>query len=421
MKILYLCPDLGIPILGRAGGSAHVRGLVTALARGGHKVVLVAPKLDKSLWEEPAQLSVPLLHLRPSTDVESVAVYLKDFVGMLGLENSRLPNEIRRILYNRDVYSHLKRRCKDEHPDFIYERLSLYSTAGVQLARELDVPLVLELNAALALEQELYRATGLGDLAAQTEQWVLANADAVVTVSASLQDYVLSVGVDSTRVQVMSNGVDPMLFNPGPPDPEIRVRWGLGNGQILGFVGGIKPWHGVKFLPPLLDCLVKRHRDLRLVIVGDGPLRGSLERELRDRGLMGNVIFTLSLPQQEVAPLIRNFDVALAPYFQLGHDFYFSPLKLFEYMACGVPVVAAALGQIKEIVRHEETGLLYSPDDLEGLVFACDRLLGDPGLRQRLGQAAARQISKRHTWDHNAARVVDLARSLIDRPEEVYI
>jgi len=163
----------------------------------------------------------------------------------------------------------------------------------------------------------------------------------------------------------------------------------------------------------LLEKLVHRYRGLRLVIAGDGPLRGELEHTLKERGLTRSVVFTGWLPHEEVAGLIRQFDVALAPYSQPEHAFYFSPLKLFEYMSCGVPVVAAALGQIAEIVRDGETGLLYPPDELDALTEACDRLLADPALRQRLGQAAAKEIRGLYTWDQNAARVVELARALI--------
>lgn len=340
---------------------------------------------------------------------------------MVGIENSRLPTELRRILYNRDLYSQVKRRCKDERPDFIYERASLYATAGVSLAHELNVPLVLEVNAPLAVEQASYRATGLGDLATITERWILSRADAVVTVSAPLRDYVVSVGVKPDRVQVVPNGIDPGLFRPAPPDPEVRARWGLGDGPVLGFVGGLRPWHGVKVLPVLLDRLVKQYKDLRLVIVGDGPVRSELESELKKRYLDAHYVFTSSLPQEEVATLIPHFDVALAPYSRLNHMFYYSPLKIFEYMGCGVPVVAAGVGQIEEVVEHGKTGLIYSPDDTDGLVSACDQLLADPALRQRLGRAAAKEIHERYTWDHNAARVVELARSLTTKPEEVFV
>ena len=419
MKILYLSPDVGIPVLGRKGAAAHVRGLVAAFSRAGHKVVLAAPRLNKSPWSKPAKLAVKF-HLPTSDDVETVLYSLKAFNELLGIENS-LPSAVRRILYNQDLLTQLKRRFEEDPPDFIYERASLYATAGVSLARELNVPLLLEVNAALALEQSLYRATGLEDLATQAERWTLSQADAVLTVSALLRDHVVSLGVDPFRISVVPNGVDPAWFRPRPLDPTDRARWCLGDGPILGFVGGIRPWHGVRILPLLLERLVARYRDLRLVIVGDGSLRGELERELQDRNLIHNYVFTSSLPQDEVATLIPHFDVALAPYPRLDHTFYFSPLKLFEYMACGVAVVAAGVGQIEQVVQHGDTGLLYPPDDIDALVSACDRLLANPALRQRLGQAAAQEIRERYTWDHNAARVIELARSLISTPQEVYV
>lgn len=411
VKVLYLCADLGIPVLGRKGASAHVRQLVAALSRAGHSVLLAAPLLDKSPWEAPASLEARLLHLPPGTEATAAGLALKAFNESLGVANS-LPGEVRRILYNEELVWRLRRRIEDDPPDFIYERASLYATAGGSIADALNLPLLIELNAPLAVEQSAYRATGLGELAAQAERWTLSRADAVLTVSGPLRDYAVSLGVDPGRVHVVPNGVDPALFRPVPPDPAARARWGLGDGPILGCVGGLRPWHGVQALPALLERLLHRHPDLRLVIAGDGPLRHELERDLNERGLMRSVVFTGALPHEDIAGLIRLFDVALAPYPRPEHPFYFSPLKLFEYMACGVPVVAAGLGQIAEVVQDGETGLLYPPGDLDLLTAAVERLLADPALRRRLGEAAAAAIIRgRYTWDHNAARVVELGRS----------
>ena len=412
MKILYLCPDLGIPVLGRKGASVHVRELVAAFGRAGHSVVLAAPLLNKSPWEEPAELEAQLLHAPPAPDVVSAFYGLKAFNETLGIEDS-LPGELRRILYDQDLAAQLKRRFENHAPDFIYERASLYSTAGVLLARELERPLIVELNSPLSVEQATYRATGLGDLAARAERWALARADAVLAVSTPLRDYAISLGAEQDRVHVVPNGVDPELFKPGEPDLEVRKRWGLDDDPVLGFVGGLRPWHGVEVLPALLDRLVSRYPGLRLVIVGDGPLRGELEHELRERRLARSAVLTGSLPHEEVAALIHQFDVALAPYSRPDHDFYFSPLKLFEYMACGVPVVAAALGQIEEVVRDGETGLLYPAGQQDALLAACERLLSDPDLRRRVGMVAAKEIHNHYTWDSNAERVVELARHLM--------
>jgi glycosyltransferase involved in cell wall biosynthesis len=78
-----------------------------------------------------------------------------------------------------------------------------------------------------------------------------------------------------------------------------------------------------------------------------------------------------------------------------------------------VPVVAAALGQIEEVVRDGETGLLYPPGQQDALLAACERLLSDPDLRRRLGRMAAKEIHNHYTWDSNAERVIELARHLM--------
>jgi glycosyltransferase involved in cell wall biosynthesis len=187
---------------------------------------------------------------------------------------------------------------------------------------------------------------------------------------------------------------------------------------VLGFVGGLRPWHGVETLPPLFEKLARRHEGLRLVIVGDGPLRDTLSSEIARRGLASRTTLTGALPQEEIPPLLREFAVALAPYPRLEHPFYFSPLKLFEYMACGVPIVASALGQIADVVRDGENGLLCPPGDADALEAACDRLLSDPALRRRVGLTAAREVAERYTWDANARRVARIADGLIDRSGE---
>ena len=412
MNILYLCPDLGIPVLGRKGAAVHVRELASALDRAGHRVTLVAQMLNKSPWEQPAALDIPVLQVRPAPAASAAVQALKEFNELLGLENS-LPGELRRILYNRELTEDLKRRFENDPPDFIYERASLYATAGISLARAFGVPLVLEVNAPLAAEQTTYRATGFAELAAQGERWTLNNADAVLAVSAALREHVLSVGTAPGKVHVLPNGVDVALFHPGKADRAVRRKLRLDGGAVLGFVGGLRPWHGVEVLPELLARLSKRHPRLRLVIAGDGQLRRKLESEFHRHGLDQRVTFTGLLQHGEIPAVIRQFDIALAPYPLHDHDFYFSPLKLFEYLACGVPVVAPRLGQIAEVVSDGKTGLLYPAGDMDALVRSCERLLAKPGLRATLGRAGARLVRREFTWDKNAQRVVDLARGLI--------
>lgn len=412
MKILYLCPDLGIPVLGRKGASIHVRGLINAFRRSGHKVVLAAQLLNKSYWEEPAILEVPMVELKLTSSTMAAILALKAFNLTLGMETT-LPAEMRRILFNHEIGPSLKRRFENDPPDFIYERASLYGTAGAWLAQELNVPLLLELNAPLALEQSTYRATMFGPIALEAERFALSRADAILTVSRPLRDHILSLGVEPSRVHLFPNGVDPALFRPSPRDLAVRAQLGLSNELVVGFVGGLRAWHGVELLPEILQQLLPQHPQVRLIVVGDGPLRTALEERLRALGISDKAMMVGSLPHTAVAAVIQQFDVAIAPYPPLDHAFYFSPLKVFEYMACGVPVVATDQGQLTELIRHGETGLLCPPGDVAALTAACDRLLSDRALRTAMGEAAAKSVQTNFTWDHNARRAIELARTLI--------
>lgn len=416
MKILYLCSDLGIPVLGPKGASVHVRSMVTAFRRMGHSVVLAAAIDNKSPWEGPATVDASLLRLPPGPDVETAFHSFKAFNATLGVTNC-VPGQLRSVLYNQELARQLIQRFDSTPPDFIYERASVYGIAGALLARTLRLPRIVELNAPLAIEHSTYRGNGLGELAAQAEKWALLQADAVLAVSEPLRDYVVSLGVEPGRVRVLPNGVDSELFHPGPPDPEVRARWGFGDGPVIGFVGGLRAWHGVEALPILLERLLPRYPSLQLAVAGNGPLRGELERELQCRGLGRSAVFAEWIPHEAIPNLISQFDVAVAPYPQTDHFWYFSPLKLFEYMACGKAVVAADVGQIADVIRDGETGILYPQGDMDALIAACDRLLADPGLRRRIGQAAAKEIHSRYTWESNAAHVGELARSLVGSRE----
>ena len=407
MRILFVCGDLGIPVLGGKGASAHVRALATALAGTGHEVAVAAGSLVRSPWERPAAVDVPVVHLPPSERTTATFAALKARGAVLGAAGP-VAGEVRRILYDDELLAQLRARVAHERPDVVYERASLHTTAGARLAEELEVPYIVEVNAPLALEQATYRGNGLAAFAAAAERRTLRAAGAVVAVSAALSDYVVSLGVEPAKVSVLPNGVDPERFRPSPVDGRTRQRLGLDGAPVLGFVGGLRPWHGVDALPGLLRRLDRA----RLVVVGDGPLRASLDQRLRDYGVRDRVVFTGLIPHEEVPDVVRALDVALAPYEPLDHPFYFSPLKLFEAMACGVPVVAARIGQIEEVVEDGQTGLLYRPGDEDALAGACERLLADEDLRARIGAAAATAVRVRYTWRANAERIVQLAESL---------
>jgi glycosyltransferase involved in cell wall biosynthesis len=125
-------------------------------------------------------------------------------------------------------------------------------------------------------------------------------------------------------------------------------------------------------------------------------------------GLQDAACFTGAVPPGEVPGLLASMDAAVAPYPDLT-PFYFSPLKVFEYMAASLPVVASRVGQLSSLIEDESNGLLCPPEDPAALAASLDRLCQDPPLRARLGQTARAAVLAHHTWDAVAQRSLSLA------------
>jgi glycosyltransferase involved in cell wall biosynthesis len=142
--------------------------------------------------------------------------------------------------------------------------------------------------------------------------------------------------------------------------------------------------------------------------VGDGPERAATLREAGRLGIADAVVAPGNLPHSQAPAFTAAMDVAVVPY-AARDDFYFSPMKLFESMAAGRPTVAAAIGQIRDVVEDGRTGVLYEPGDADALAAALVGLFADPARSHAIGAAAREVVLERHTWDAVAARVTEIA------------
>jgi glycosyltransferase involved in cell wall biosynthesis len=297
--------------------------------------------------------------------------------------------------------------------DLIYERYSLWSFTAMEYARSalrssaslsLGIPGLLEVNAPLIEEQEKHR--GLSDRASaeRVAERVFSAATALIAVSEEIKTYLEGYPEVGQRVHVIPNGVNPDRFrsNIKPSSPASAGTF------TVGFVGTLKPWHGLPVLVEAFDRLYQQCSDTRLLIVGDGPERENLVADLSARGLLNAAHFTGAVAPSEIPGLLASMTVAVAPY-PAQTDFYFSPLKVYEYMAAGLPVVASDIGQLKSLIEDEVNGLLVPPSDPVALATALDRLRQDPSLANRLGQAARKVMMQNHTWDSVTERILHLA------------
>jgi len=192
-----------------------------------------------------------------------------------------------------------------------------------------------------------------------------------------------------------------------------RARWGLPlDALVVGFAGSLKPWHGVETLLAAFATLRAHTPTARLLVIATGPQEAAGRARATDLGLDDAVVFTGAVAHAAMPGLLAALDIGVAPYLAVP-DFYFSPLKLYEYMAAGVAVVASDAGAIATLVRAGETGLLCPPGDADAVAGALACLASDPTLRARLG-AAARAEAERHTWAVNARVIAGLASAARD-------
>lgn len=406
MKIGFLCSDIDIPLFGDEGCSIHVRDFTDALVDLGHDVFIVCPSLGENT---AVQIKSRLYHLQPrGLDALGWSLIEEEPV----IQNQQLERDLRSTAYNFWLQSEGTSILEREKPDLLYERYSLFGWGGIELARRHGIPLMLEVNDPLCREQAGYEKFTLTATAERMEREIICGADAVIAISSWVKNWVISLGVDETDVYVIPNGVSLKLFADKGNRDTVRQRYNLGAERLIGFVGSFQPWHDVQGLLRAFSMLYADDHNLRLLLVGDGDQREALEESCIQLGLGTAVIFTGNIPHDSVPEYIAAMDVAVAPY-NWKEDFYGSPLKLFEYMAAGKPTVAAAIGQIQEVIEHGKTGWLYTSGNHCELAQGLASLLYSPELSSKMSQAAREKILTEHTWKAIGTKVVNLAGELL--------
>ena len=407
MKLLYLCLDRGIPVLGDKGASVHVRAFTAAAAALGHEVTLACASTGAGNPPPPARL----IALPPASDpalLEAEAAARGHDPAVL--EDPTARRDLAKLAHDRalprQILAALDRA--GVRPDLICERHALFHTAGVAVARALGVRRILEVNAPLLDEQRRYRGLALEAEAAAAEAASYRGADAVVAVSAAVAAQVRRVlGGAHPPVAVLQNGVDLDRFRPDTRRAEMRAMLGLGNAPTLGFFGSFKPWHGVGFLAEVFADIAAARPDARLIAVGEGPEHAAFAARLAADGLSGRAILPGRVAHHEIPDWLAATDLTVAPYLPQP-DFYFSPLKVVESLAAGRPVVAAALGGLGQMIVPGETGQVFTPGDHAACRAALLDLLDNPERRTAMGRAA-RAAAAGWGWDRVVARALALA------------
>lgn len=380
MRVAVLCSDLGVRVPGEKGASLHLAAITNALSRSDNDVMLIGVA---GHGPPPAGIRC-LLQPHPG-------------------RSEGLSRELRKLSFVDQLVAVAAAPLADFAPDVIYERLSLFGTAGHRLARLTGAVHALEINALPADEERRWRQLRLNAIGQDRQEHVLTAADLRIAVSEELADAVRRL-VPERPTHVVPNGADVEAFRELPERREAREHFGLPcQGNLLGFVGSLRPWHGLEFAIEALNTIPEG----LLVIAGDGPVRSTLEWLAREQGTADRIRWLGRVPHRLIPTLLAALDVALLPYPAID-EFSFSPLKLYEYLAAGVPVVASDIGQVRAVLDGGRLGKLVAPGEPAALARAVELILRDPTAARSLAAAARGPALESHSWDQRARQLTEI-------------
>ncbi len=381
MRIAYVCTDPGIPVYGRKGASVHVQAVVTALRRRGDEVHLITPRRG---GDAPAELA--------AVDVHELTRARRDDPAEREIATRRADAGAADIL---------DRLHRDQPLDLIYERYALWGETASAWSRRNGVPHLLEVNAPLVQEQARHRVLVDRAGAERVATAAISSATAVLCVSDAVADWARGYTADPGRVHTVPNGVDTTRITPAP----VEVDPGT---FTIGFVGTLKPWHGTETLLEAAALLVAEDPSYRLLLVGDGPQADALRTRANELGIADQVEMTGAVEPARMPAQLHRMHVAVAPYPVLD-DFYFSPLKVYEYLAAGLPVVASRVGDLPATLGDGRLGVLVEPEQPRKLADAIAALRHDPERRERLASDGRERAVRRHDWSTVVATALRLA------------
>jgi glycosyltransferase involved in cell wall biosynthesis len=413
LKIAYAIQNVGgIHFNSDVGDTVPVKQSLLGLHRLGHHVRVFHLKKNRVLKRTPPDLVEGL----PVTAGFPESTVFRTF--------ERIGRRLGRDLHLRyyafvDSYRFYTTSLKRlQHFDLCHEHNGLFGIGAAAACRRMGLPYMLTFSADLFLERELVGKPLKGlhrRVAERQTRFTYSQARAILCVSAAAKKHLVEHWeVSAQKIHIMPNGVDINLFKPLPAEADLpeAIR-AEGRAPRIVFVGGFQPWHGLDILVESFARVHSAMPEARLLLVGDGRARTTVDRAITAHGLGDAVKITGFVPQDQIPRWLSAADIAVLPYPRLPKELWFSRLKLYEYMASGKAIVASRAGQIAEVIKDGYNGVLTPPGDVDALADALLDLLQDPERRRRLGLQARKQAEKQHSWDQYVRRLETIYRQLL--------
>jgi glycosyltransferase involved in cell wall biosynthesis len=392
MKICYVAPSEDVP--SNYAGAIHTFEIAKNLVSEGHEVHIVA-KFTGGEKEEKIE----------GVNIHRVYSTKKRIFGY----PSTLVNSVR---ITSDI-------IKKYDIEIIHERMTLPGGVGAITSKLFNIPCLLEVNGPV-LEEHI----ALGNIPNHSHRrilkwWrsqVLPIYGAYYVQTRSLREIMMDWGLSDKKVHVIPNGVDINRFHPDINGMEILHKYQLDGKNIVTFIGTSREWHGVTLLISSIPKILQEYPDTKFMIIGTGPEQPAIEKMVSDLNLQRDVLLLGTVPYRDIPKFISASTICVAPFQPSKLDtmkkygLYFSPIKLFEYMACGKPIITTRVGEVNNLFEDRKDAYLIEPRKQE-LADAAIHLLGDEQMRDQLGKMAREKV-KEYTWENTTSGVMGAYQTL---------
>jgi len=391
VKVLYSLPHPA-DRLGNEGAGHVIRAsaLVSALRKIGNEVFVFEAATSAGTQASVGLYRKVIKRVLP----RSIAMKIRDFA---------------RIRHGREYAERLVEFGQTKQPDVLLETHIAFSLAGKIVSQRLGIPLVID-DCAPAWEEEQQYGVGLKNQALRIHREVTENARLLIAVNKTLHRYLLEEGHSPDKVVTVENGFDEKYFHPGVDGRHVRRQYNLPEDAfVIVFVGSFQAYHRVDILLNAFRQLYVQCPNAYLLLVGAGDkLEGNKELALH-LGITGRIIFTGSVPYENVATYLASGNVAVMP----ATNDYGNPMKIYEYMALGKAVVAPDQPTITEIATHGEDAYLFKREDVASMASALKTLIENRELCQELGRNG-RRVASEHTWEKRALAMQNALNGIFD-------
>ncbi len=392
MRVLYVAG--AVEAFGTSGGSVHIQEVACGLRALGHNVLVLCRQGKGEPARGQLECGVPVSGLSWRKEL-----------ALLGLPKVR-------------------RAIQAFRPDVVMERFYNFAGAGVMLAHRRGIPSLLEVNAPMMDPPGSIKTRLDTVLLGSMRRWAATQgrwSDAIVTPLSTT----VPGDVSRRKIHELPWGANVERFDPanrlrGAAKQALADELGLTlDYPVAVFLGSFRRWHGVEHFAESARRLIQGGSGISYLAVGGGPELEGLRSRVASWGLPpGRFVFTGPQPHERIPELLSLADIGVAPFDVASHaplaefGFYWSPLKVFEYMAMALPVVTIDIPPLNEIVREEREGLLFRTGDVDGLTTALNSLAQNPQLRAHLGASARQRVVACYSWQAHCVALDRILRKI---------